>query len=140
MTIASDLVSQVLADIDLQIPWDEIKALPGDVLVALQGGDTAPLRSHVAEALDKAVDLSKIPVVGKMAESEQAALSAELVDKVADTVTTEIVGAPIPHGKVAELAAVLVPTADKAAKVLAMGPIYRAAHPALVKAARAVAT
>ena len=138
MSVIPALASALLGDIKLTVPWDEIHAIPADVLTALQGGDTAPLRTHVASALDKAIDLSAIPIVGKMAEREQAALAQELVDGAADHVTAALTGAPMAHGTVSQLAGMIVDTPEQAAAVLAMGPIWKATHPALVAAARAI--
>ena len=132
------LVSSLVGDIKIMIPWDALRAIPADVVAAFGSGDTAPLRQHVAEALDEAVDLSGVPVVGAMAEREQEALAVALVDKVATTLGSDIASGSLPltGGKARKLAATVVSTQAEAAAVLGMGPIWRATHPAMVKAAK----
>ena len=132
------LVSSLLGEIRLTIPWDALRAIPADVVAAVGSGDTAPLRQHVAEALDEAVDLSGVPVVGAMAEHEQEALSVAVVDHVAATLGADIASGSLPltGGRARKLAATVVSTQDEADAVLGMGPIWRATHPAMVAAAR----
>jgi len=133
------LVSSLLGEIKLTIPWDALRAIPADVVAAVGSGDTAPLRQHVAEALDEAVDLSGVPVVGAMAEHEQEALAVAVVDHVAATLGADIASGSLPltGGKARKLAATVVSTQDEADAVLGMGPIWRATHPAMVAAAKA---
>lgn len=132
------LVSSLVGDIRLTIPWDALRAIPADVVAAFGSGDTAPLRAHVAEALDEAVDLSGVPVVGAMAEHEQQALAVALVDHVAATLGDGLTtGAmPLTGGRARKLAATVVNSKAEADAVLGMGPIWRATHPAMVAAAR----
>jgi hypothetical protein len=133
------LVLSLLGEIKITIPWDALRAIPADVVAAVGSGDTAPLRQHVAEALDEAVDLSKVPLVGAMAEHEQEALAVAVVDHVAATLGADIASGALPltGGKARRLAATVVSTQAEADAVLGMGPIWRATHPAMVAAAKA---
>ena len=134
----SALAAALIGDIHLHIPA-ELAEIPADIAHAVASGDTAPLRQHVAAALDDAVDLSGLPLVGGMAEEAQSQLATDLVDriagKVADGLTT---GAVSVGGRSRALALQVVSSPEEAAAVLAMGPIWRMAHPALVRAARAL--
>lgn len=136
------LASALLGKIKIEVPWDDLLTIPADVVGALRDGDTAPLRAHVATALDKAVDLSAIPLVGAMAEHEQAALSVAVVDSVAAQLGDKVDAGdhtvtPSPR-RVVALAATVVSSKEEAALIMAMGPIFRATHPAMVAAAKRV--
>lgn len=132
------LAAAIAGRIDIRIPWDAIRDLPTDVVDAVATGDTTTLRAHVAEALDDAVDLSALPVIGAWAEEEQGKLAEALVGEVVDR-TAEEIRAGLLQGrpsKALRLAVAVVSSPEEAAAVLAMGPIWKALHPALVKAAR----
>lgn len=142
MPALSALASALLGKIRIEVPWADLLTIPADVAAALRDGDTAPLRAHAAEVLDKAVDLSGLPLVGALAEKDQAALSVAVVDEVAaqlgDKVAAgdhTVVASP---RRVVALAATVVSSKEEAAVVMAMGPLWRATHPALVAAAKRV--
>ena len=134
------LVSSLLGEVKIEIPWGSFAALPLDVVHAFMSGDSAPLRAHVAEALDETVKFDADKALGKLAESEKEAAAVMLVDKVAG-----VVGASIKSGDThahtlpaaRKLAATVVSTQEEADAVLGMGPIWRATHPAMVAAAKA---
>lgn len=133
----SNLLSALLASIHVTIPWDDLRALPGDVVEALSTGDTTALRSHVAATLDDTVDLSGLPIVGPAAEKVTDAAIADLVSHVTSQIATGAV-TPLPGGASRALAVKVVSDLEEAQAVLAMGPIWRATHPVLVHAARAI--
>ena len=122
------LVSALLHDIRLDLPLAKLEAIPSAVVDAWRAGNIGPLETAVAAALADTVDLSAVPIVGAALEGEKDKIAAELVTQVAGLVATapETIAA---HGRVRALVDLLVDTPVKAHAVLAMGPVYLAAHP-----------
>jgi len=135
----SALVASLAGDIKFTVPWDAIRAIPADILTALTGGDSAPLRAHIATVLDDAVDLSALPFVGAMAEAEQSKLAVAMVDHIVAKIETGALPA-LPHAGAAQIFAVdVIDSAEDAAAVLAHKErgVWRMFHPHLVAAALA---
>lgn len=134
LLLAASLVGAVKVD----VPWNLMRELPEEAVAAWESGDPEPLKDHIAQILDDAVDLSGVPHFGEMLEEEQTRLAASLVEVVFGLVEDrlrrgESVRVP---GRARALATKVVSSAEEAAAVLAMGRAWRALHPALVRAAR----